>query len=54
MAITTNTRVVVLGGTSGIGLATAKAAAAAGARVVVASRNRGVIGPNWSALIPCS
>jgi NAD(P)-dependent dehydrogenase (short-subunit alcohol dehydrogenase family) len=39
MAITTNTRVVVLGGTSGIGLATAKAAAAAGARVVVASRN---------------
>ena len=29
MAITTNTRVVVLGGTSGIGLATAKAAAAA-------------------------
>jgi NAD(P)-dependent dehydrogenase (short-subunit alcohol dehydrogenase family) len=39
MAITTNTRVVVLGGTSGIGLATAKAAAAAGACVVVASRN---------------
>jgi NAD(P)-dependent dehydrogenase (short-subunit alcohol dehydrogenase family) len=39
MAITTDTRVVVLGGTSGIGLATAKAAAAAGARVVVASRN---------------
>src|SRR3954463_11102052 len=39
MAITTNTRVVVLGGTSGIGLATAKAAAAAGARVVIASRN---------------
>jgi trans-2-enoyl-CoA reductase len=28
MAITTNTRVVVLGGTSGIGLATAKSAAA--------------------------
>ena len=39
MAIGTNTRVVVLGGTSGIGLATAKAAAAAGASVVVASRN---------------
>ncbi|MCW2672468.1 MAG: short-chain dehydrogenase [Frankiales bacterium] len=39
MAITTNTRVLVLGGTSGIGLATAKAAAAAGACVVVASRN---------------
>jgi NAD(P)-dependent dehydrogenase (short-subunit alcohol dehydrogenase family) len=30
---------VILGGTSGIGLATAKAAAAAGASVVVASRN---------------
>jgi NAD(P)-dependent dehydrogenase (short-subunit alcohol dehydrogenase family) len=28
MAITTNTRVVVLGGTRGIGLATAKSAAA--------------------------
>jgi NAD(P)-dependent dehydrogenase (short-subunit alcohol dehydrogenase family) len=39
MAIATNTRVVVLGGTSGIGLATAKAAAAAGACVVVASSN---------------
>jgi NAD(P)-dependent dehydrogenase (short-subunit alcohol dehydrogenase family) len=39
MAITTKTRVVVLGGTSGIGLATARAAAAAGADVVVASRN---------------
>jgi NAD(P)-dependent dehydrogenase (short-subunit alcohol dehydrogenase family) len=39
MGITTSTKVVVLGGTSGIGLATAKAAAAAGARVVVASRN---------------
>ena len=39
MTITTNTRVLVLGGTSGIGLATAKAAAAAGASVVVASRN---------------
>jgi NAD(P)-dependent dehydrogenase (short-subunit alcohol dehydrogenase family) len=39
MAITQESRVVVLGGTSGIGLATAKAAAAAGASVVVASRN---------------
>src|SRR5438552_3224243 len=32
-------RVLVLGGTSGIGLATAKAAAAAGAKVTVASRS---------------
>jgi NAD(P)-dependent dehydrogenase (short-subunit alcohol dehydrogenase family) len=39
MAITTNTRVVVLGGTSGIGLATAKAAACAGVWVVVGSRD---------------
>jgi NAD(P)-dependent dehydrogenase (short-subunit alcohol dehydrogenase family) len=39
MGITSNTRVVVLGGTSGIGLATAKSAAAAGASVVVASHN---------------
>jgi NAD(P)-dependent dehydrogenase (short-subunit alcohol dehydrogenase family) len=39
MTISTDTRVVVLGGTSGIGLTTAKAAAAAGAAVVVASRN---------------
>jgi NAD(P)-dependent dehydrogenase (short-subunit alcohol dehydrogenase family) len=39
MAISTASRVVILGGTSGIGLATAKAAAAAGASVVVASRN---------------
>ena len=34
-----NSRVVVLGGTSGIGLATARAAAAAGASVVIASSN---------------
>jgi NAD(P)-dependent dehydrogenase (short-subunit alcohol dehydrogenase family) len=39
MGITSNTRIVVLGGTSGIGLATAKSAAAAGASVVVASHN---------------
>lgn len=39
MALTSDSRVVILGGTSGIGLATAKAVAAAGASVVVASRN---------------
>jgi len=39
MALTSDSRVVILGGTSGIGLATAKAATAAGASVVVASRN---------------
>jgi NAD(P)-dependent dehydrogenase (short-subunit alcohol dehydrogenase family) len=39
MSISATSRVVVLGGTSGIGLATAKAAAAAGAWVAVASRN---------------
>jgi NAD(P)-dependent dehydrogenase (short-subunit alcohol dehydrogenase family) len=39
MSISTASRVVVLGGTSGIGLAIAKAAAAAGASVVVASRD---------------
>src|SRR6266478_6366167 len=33
------TRVLVLGGSSGIGFATAKAAAAAGAKVTVASRS---------------
>lgn len=33
-------KVVVLGGTSGFGLATAKGAADAGAKVVIASRNR--------------
>jgi NAD(P)-dependent dehydrogenase (short-subunit alcohol dehydrogenase family) len=38
MTITTGTRVVILGGTSGIGLATAKAAVVAGTSVVVASR----------------
>jgi NAD(P)-dependent dehydrogenase (short-subunit alcohol dehydrogenase family) len=35
----TDTRIVILGGTSGIGLATARAAAAAGASLVVASAN---------------
>jgi NAD(P)-dependent dehydrogenase (short-subunit alcohol dehydrogenase family) len=39
MSISTASRVVVLGGASGIGLAIAKAAAAAGASVAVASRN---------------
>ncbi len=39
MSLTTTSRVVILGGTSGIGLAVAKAAAAAGASVAVASRN---------------
>lgn len=39
MALTSASHVVILGGTSGIGLATAKAATAAGASVVVASRN---------------
>jgi NAD(P)-dependent dehydrogenase (short-subunit alcohol dehydrogenase family) len=37
MSLTTDTRVVVLGGTSGIGLAVAHAAAARGAQVVVGS-----------------
>ncbi|KAA2240301.1 SDR family oxidoreductase [Chitinophaga agrisoli] len=36
----TGKRVVILGGTSGFGLATAKAAAAAGAQVVIASSNQ--------------
>lgn len=39
MSISTASRVVVLGGTSGIGLTIAKAAAAEGASVAVASRN---------------
>jgi NAD(P)-dependent dehydrogenase (short-subunit alcohol dehydrogenase family) len=39
MALTAASRVVILGGTSGIGLAVAKAASAAGAVVIVASRN---------------
>ena len=39
MSLTSNSRVVLLGGTSGIGLATAAAAAATGAAVIVGSRN---------------
>jgi NAD(P)-dependent dehydrogenase (short-subunit alcohol dehydrogenase family) len=39
MPLSTSSRVVVLGGTSGIGLAVAKAAAATGAHVAIASRN---------------
>lgn len=39
MPLTSNSRVVILGGTSGIGLAVARAAAAIGSSVVVASRN---------------
>ncbi|WP_369374111.1 SDR family oxidoreductase [Promicromonospora sp. Populi] len=39
MTITSNTRVVLLGATSGIGLAIAHAAAAAGASVTIGSRN---------------
>ena len=34
-----NQRIVIIGGSSGIGLATAKAAVASGARVVIAGRN---------------
>jgi NAD(P)-dependent dehydrogenase (short-subunit alcohol dehydrogenase family) len=34
-----NTRIVIIGGSSGIGLATAKAAVAAGAKVLIASRS---------------
>lgn len=40
MSLTPNSRVVVIGGTSGIGLAIAQAAAATGARVVVGSRRQ--------------
>lgn len=39
MPLTPASRVIILGGTSGIGLAVAKAAAAVGATVIVASRN---------------
>jgi NAD(P)-dependent dehydrogenase (short-subunit alcohol dehydrogenase family) len=39
MPLNSNSRVVLLGGTSGIGLATAAAAAATGAAVVIGSRN---------------
>lgn len=37
----TNQRIVIIGGSSGMGLATARAAAAAGAAVTIASRDRG-------------
>ena len=37
MAISSSTKVVVVGGTSGIGLAVARAAAAAGAPVIIGS-----------------
>jgi NADP-dependent 3-hydroxy acid dehydrogenase YdfG len=40
MAPRTDQAVVVLGGSSGIGLATARAVAAAGARVTIAGRDR--------------
>jgi NAD(P)-dependent dehydrogenase (short-subunit alcohol dehydrogenase family) len=43
VSLTSSTRVVVLGGTSGIGLAVALAAAAAGAQVVVGSRSAGSV-----------
>jgi NAD(P)-dependent dehydrogenase (short-subunit alcohol dehydrogenase family) len=33
-------RIIIIGGSSGMGLATAKAATAAGAQVVIASRSR--------------
>jgi NAD(P)-dependent dehydrogenase (short-subunit alcohol dehydrogenase family) len=41
MSLLANTKVVVVGGTSGIGLGVARAAAAAGAEVTVASRSAG-------------
>jgi NAD(P)-dependent dehydrogenase (short-subunit alcohol dehydrogenase family) len=44
------TRVVVLGGTSGLGLSTAKAVAAAGGSVVVASRSQAGVDRGLSAL----
>ena len=40
MALLSNTRFLVIGGSSGIGLATARLAAAEGARVTIASRSR--------------
>jgi NAD(P)-dependent dehydrogenase (short-subunit alcohol dehydrogenase family) len=43
MPLTSASRVVILGGTGGIGLAVAKAASAAGATVIVASRNPGSV-----------
>ncbi len=46
------TRVVVLGGTAGIGLATARSAAGAGAQVVVASHNKARVDQALSDLPP--
>ncbi|MGH1549919.1 SDR family oxidoreductase [Leifsonia poae] len=43
MTVNENSRVVIIGGTSGIGLATAKAAVAAGAEVVVGSRRAAAV-----------
>lgn len=43
MTVNENSRVVVIGGTSGIGLATAKAVVSAGAEVVVGSRRAGAV-----------
>lgn len=43
MTVNENSRVVVIGGTSGIGLATAKAVASAGAEVVVGSRRAAAV-----------
>src|ERR1700722_10838261 len=43
VSLTSTSRVVVLGGTSGIGLAVALAAAVAGAQVVVGSRSAGSV-----------
>ncbi|HEY2508165.1 MAG TPA: SDR family oxidoreductase [Streptosporangiaceae bacterium] len=54
MSISTVSRVVILGGTSGIGLATAKAAAAAGASVVVVSRDRASVESALAELPPGS
>jgi NAD(P)-dependent dehydrogenase (short-subunit alcohol dehydrogenase family) len=45
-------RIVILGGTSGIGLATAQAAAAEGARVVIASSSQGKVKEALATLPP--
>jgi len=43
MSLTSDTRVVILGGTSGIGLAVAHAAAARGAQIVVGSSRQSTV-----------